>query len=133
MCRNSFHCKGKGTFFFSYLFSKRSLDFVFWLSSTAWKVSKYGVISGSYFPVFELNTEIYEINLHIWSEYRKVRTRNNSVFRHFSRTVHYSEVADFFEYGGAKPKHSSASTATFNRTWKSILTKKLIQCKFLIA
>ena len=32
---------------------------------TAWKMSKYGVISGPYFP----------------------RTRNNSVFRHFSCTV----------------------------------------------
>ena len=27
--------------------------------NTAWKVSKYGVISGPYFPVFGLNTEIY--------------------------------------------------------------------------
>ena len=27
-------------------------------SITASKVSKYGVISGQYFPVFELNTEI---------------------------------------------------------------------------
>ena len=26
-------------------------------STTAWKVSKYGVISGSYFPAFGLNTE----------------------------------------------------------------------------
>ena len=26
---------------------------------TAWKVSKYGVISGPYFPVFELNTGKY--------------------------------------------------------------------------
>ena len=29
---------------------------------TARKVSKYGVISGPYFPIFGLNTEIYEIN-----------------------------------------------------------------------
>ena len=28
------------------------------MPSTAWKVSKYGVISGPYFPVFGLNTEI---------------------------------------------------------------------------
>ena len=28
----------------------------------AWKVSKYGVISGLYFPVFGLNTEIYRPN-----------------------------------------------------------------------
>ena len=29
---------------------------------TAQKVSKYGVISGLYFPVFGLNTEIYGVN-----------------------------------------------------------------------
>ena len=29
---------------------------------TAWKVSKYGVISGPYFPAFGLNTGIYPIN-----------------------------------------------------------------------
>ena len=28
---------------------------------TAWKVSKCGVISGSYFPIFGLNTEIISI------------------------------------------------------------------------
>ena len=48
-------------------------------------MSKYGVNSGLYFPVFGLNTEIYGINLHIQFEYRKIRTRNNSVFGHFSR------------------------------------------------
>ena len=49
-------------------------------SSTAWKVSKYGVVSCMYFPAFGMNTEIYYVNLHIQSEYRKIRTRNNSVF-----------------------------------------------------
>ena len=39
-------------------------------SNTAWKVSKYGVISGPYF---------------LYSDW--IRTRNNSVFRHFSRSV----------------------------------------------
>ena len=29
----------------------------------------------AYFPVFGLNTEIYGVNLHIQSEYRKIRTR----------------------------------------------------------
>ena len=38
---------------------------------TAWKVSKYGVISGPYFPAFGLNTERYEVSLHIQSECRK--------------------------------------------------------------
>ena len=49
------------------------------------KVSKYGVISGPYFPVFGLNTEIYGVNLRIQSKYRTIRTRNNSVFGQFSR------------------------------------------------
>ena len=30
---------------------------------TMWKVSKYGVISGPYFPVFGRNTVICEVNL----------------------------------------------------------------------
>ena len=55
-------------------------------SFTAWKVSKYWVISGPCFSVFELNTEIYGVNLRIQSKYRKMRTRNNSVFGHFSRS-----------------------------------------------
>ena len=38
---------------------------------TAWKVAKYGVISGPYFPAFGLNTERYEVSLHIQSECRK--------------------------------------------------------------
>ena len=50
-------------------------------TNTAWKVSKYGVISGPYFPVFVL---IYSVNLRIQSECRKIRTRDNSVFVHFS-------------------------------------------------
>ena len=53
---------------------------------TTWKVSKYGVISGRYFPVFGLNMKIYGLNLRIQSEYRKIRTRNYSVFGLFSRS-----------------------------------------------
>ena len=53
-------------------------------TNTAWKVFKYRVFSGPYFPVFGLNTEIYGVNLRIQSKYRKMRTRKNSVFRHFS-------------------------------------------------
>ena len=52
----------------------------FSLLHTAWKVSKYGVISGPYFSV---------VNLRIQSEYRKLRTRNNSVFGHFSRSAYH--------------------------------------------
>ena len=32
------------------------------------KVSKYWVFSGPYFPVFGLNTEIYEVNFRIQSK-----------------------------------------------------------------
>ena len=49
-------------------------------------MSKYGVISGPYFPVFELNTEIYSVNLRTQSEHMKIWTRKNSVFGHFSRS-----------------------------------------------
>ena len=40
-----------------------------------WKVSKCGVFSGPYFPVFELPTEIYKINPRLQSKYGKIRTR----------------------------------------------------------
>ena len=53
---------------------------------TTWKVSKYGVFSGRYFPVFRLKTEIFFINLYIQSECRKIWTRKNSVSGHFSRS-----------------------------------------------
>ena len=52
---------------------------------TAWKVSKYRVFSGPYFPVFRLKTEIYSVNLRIQSECRKIRIRKDSVFGHISR------------------------------------------------
>ena len=38
---------------------------------TARKLSKYGVTSGPYFPVFGLNMERYSMSLRIQSEYRK--------------------------------------------------------------
>ena len=54
------------------------------VKGTAWKVSKWGVISGSYFPAFVLNTERHEVSLRIQSECGKIQTRKESVFRHFS-------------------------------------------------
>ena len=53
---------------------------------TAWKVSKYGVFSGPYFSVFELNMKIHGVNLPIQSKYGKILTRKNSVFGHFLRS-----------------------------------------------
>ena len=40
-------------------------------TNTAWKVSKYGIFSGPYFPAFQLNTEKYFVSLHIQSECKK--------------------------------------------------------------
>ena len=54
---------------------------------TSRKVSKYGVISGPYFPVFGLNTEIHAVNLRIQPEYRKIRSRNNTIFRRLPRSA----------------------------------------------
>ena len=54
------------------------------LISNAWKVSKYGVFSGPYFPAFGLNTVRYPISLCIQSECRKILTRKISVFGQFS-------------------------------------------------
>ena len=55
-------------------------------SYTVWKVSKYGVFSGPYFLVLELNTEIYSLDLRIQSKCGKLRTRKNTVYGHFSRS-----------------------------------------------
>ena len=41
------------------------------------------------------NTQIHGVNLRIQSKYRKIRTRNNSVFGHFSRSVKNRLLADF--------------------------------------
>ena len=57
------------------------------LLNTAWKESKYGVLPGPYFHAFGLNTERYSVSLRIQSECRKIRTRKNSVFGHFSRSA----------------------------------------------
>ena len=51
-------------------------------SDTAWKVSKYGGFSGSYFPTFGLNTAI-----RIQSECGKIWIRKNSVFGCFLCSV----------------------------------------------
>ena len=58
-----------------------------WQVFTAWKVSKYGVFSGPYFPAFGLNAEKYGVSLRIQSECGKIQARKNSVFEHFSRYV----------------------------------------------
>ena len=46
-------------------------------------MSKYGVFPGPYFLAFRLNA----VNLRIQSKYKEIRTRKNSVFGNFSRSV----------------------------------------------
>ena len=50
---------------------------------TAQKISKCGVFSCPYFPVFGLNTVIYLVKLSIHSKYGKIQTRKNTIFGHF--------------------------------------------------
>ena len=47
--------------------------------------SKYKNFSGTYFPIFGLNTEICGVNIRIMSEYGKIRNRKNSISGYFSR------------------------------------------------
>ena len=50
---------------------------IWWLllSITAWKVSKYGVFSGPYFPAFGLNMERTGVSLRIQAESGKILTK----------------------------------------------------------
>ena len=63
------------------------INFFFFLTYTEWKVSKYGVFSGPYYPAFGLNMKRYFVSLRIQSECAKIRTRKNSVFGHISQSV----------------------------------------------
>ena len=88
---------------------------------TAWKVSKYGVFSGPYFPAFGLNTERYSISLRIQSKCGKIRTRKNSVFGHFSRSgcECLLVVTDYFSgwtqaYATRNKKYKTAAECLLN-------------------
>ena len=59
---------------------------------TAWKVSKYGVISGLCFPALGLSSERYFVSLRIQSDGGKIWARNYSVFARFSRSDLFHEV-----------------------------------------
>ena len=53
---------------------------------TAWKMFKYGIFSGPYFPAFGLNTERYFVSLHIQSECGKIRTKKKiRIWTHFTQ------------------------------------------------
>ena len=59
------------------------------LPYTVWKVSKYGVFSGPYFPILGPEKIPYlGVSLRVQSEYGKIQTRKN--FGHFSCSVTYN-------------------------------------------
>ena len=78
-------------------------------------MSKYGVISGSYFHLFGLDLEIYPVNLQIQSEYRKIRTRNNSAFGYFLRSGHISKTRTNLE-----------SKMNFSESWFNFLQNSVV-------
>ena len=87
------------------------------------KFPNNGVFSGPYFPVFGLNTEIYGVNLRIQSEYRKIRTRKNYAFGHFSRSVDINLRLSVNCIRDSKLYTSFSSTHflpvfSFNTSWK---------------
>ena len=59
------------------------------IAITAWKVSKYGVISGPYFPLFGVNTEIYVFSPNT-GEYGSERTSYLGTFH----AVNYCSFKD---------------------------------------
>ena len=81
---------------FSYKESRNPLSIHF----TAWKMSKYGLISGPHFPAFGLNTERYVVSFQIQSECGKIWARNNYVFGHFLRSAWsliFLQICCYFE------------------------------------
>ena len=65
---------------------------------------------------------IYEVNLSIQSEYRKIRTRNNSVYGHFSPSVHCWNSGQLYSLNG------SSCTIVFRPTWCLIAGCQHISC-----
>ena len=84
MCHRTYHYQIKKLIRLSW--HLLATPFAITILTIAWKVSKYGVFSGPYFPVLRLNMDVYSVNLRIQTKYRKIRTRKKSVFGHFSRS-----------------------------------------------
>ena len=78
----------------------------------AWKVSKYGVISGPYFPVFGLNTERYSVSLCIQSEYGKMQARKTP------------NTDNFCEIGNAPDTTSGCQMMSFSHVEKDLYSNE---------
>ena len=90
-------------------------------------MSKYGVVSGTYFSIFGMNKDIYSVNLGIQSEYRKVRTRNKFVFGHFSKTV--TAIWNIEKFG--EEFRDSHTTSRRTNHEKIKIYKALIKLRFV--
>ena len=82
--RWSYHCNRRSQIICN---SHWWTDEGYFKSHTAWKVSRYGVFSSTYFPAFGLNTERYFVSLCIQSECGENTDQKNFVFGHFSRSA----------------------------------------------
>ena len=75
-------------------------------NAIAWKVLKYGVFSGRYFPTFGLNTERCSVSLRIQSKCGKIQTRRKkSVIGHFSCSVLFSGSLHFQPFWNSCPRN----------------------------
>ena len=93
-----------------------------------WKVSKYGVFSGPYFPVFGLNTKRCSVSLRIQSECAKIWTKKNFVFGHFSRSVELCIGSQSLCFGFTSeyvPQLSALKLYMY-----ILLSRQAVQCKF---
>ena len=92
------------------------------MNFSAWKVSKCGVFSGLYFPVFGLNTKIYSVNLRIQSKYNKIRTRENSVFGYFSSSasIYIKNICRFKKFVSATLSYWSSASLKIRRYFKYV-------------
>ena len=80
------------------------------------KVSKYGVFSGPYFPLFGLNTEIYSVNLRIQSKSGKHGPESSPYLDTF-HAVSYSLIHNWYFYKLIKVL--LLSSLTVRRIWKN--------------
>ena len=95
--------------------------------------------SGPCFPAFELNTEICRINLHIQSEYEKIRTRktpHTDIFRAVILSSYKDKPIDKFLYAGLNlilalnelrlvSKSISSKTQFCNLQWLNLISTSI--------
>ena len=82
------------------------------------KVSKFKVFSGLYFPIFELNTDIYSLSLRSQYEYWKIQTRKTSNSGTFHAVIFNNKI-------------NSTNTLILHRLWTSEGSKIKISLAYM--